>query len=208
MITNLHNIKRVPGLHLPGGRQRKQLANAFHKGLGERFAVYGGGTGWKGRPYARGPIPFHEQGDKIRSAWMSVSWDQFPALPMYSSDRLSISLASGVPHLTNAAPARSAGSARKVADCPAKRASCRLPPAACLLPPASCSLPSNRSLIAPGTGTFASGGPPRNGAAFPARAGHTCPNALCLGDFALSCCGFSRQAVSVGCPRRRQDNRV
>lgn len=101
MITNLHNIKRIPGLHLPGGRQRKQLANAFYKSLGERFAVYGGGTGWKGRPYARGPIPFHEQGDKIRSAWMSVSWDQFPALPMYSSDRLSISLASGVPHLTN-----------------------------------------------------------------------------------------------------------
>lgn len=101
MIANLHNIKRIPGLHLPGGRQRKQLANAFHQSLGERFAVYGGGTGWQGKSYARGPIPFHEQGDKIRSAWMSVTWDQFPALPMYSSDRLPISLACGVPHLTN-----------------------------------------------------------------------------------------------------------
>jgi hypothetical protein len=104
MIANLHSIKRIPGLYLPGGRQRKQLAHVFHQRLGERFAVYGGGAGWKHESYARGPIDFHQQGDTIRSAWMSVAWDHFDDLPMYSSDRLPISLACGVPHLTNYQP--------------------------------------------------------------------------------------------------------
>jgi len=101
MIANLHRIKRIPGWYLPGGRQRKQLAVAFHRRFGERFAVYGGGRGWRNTPFARGPIPFHEQGEKIRGAWMSIAWDHFDDLPMYSSDRLPISLACGVPHLTN-----------------------------------------------------------------------------------------------------------
>lgn len=104
MIANLHRIKRIPGLYLPGGRQRKLLAKAFHQRLGERFAVYGGGAGWSNEPYARGPIAFHQQSDMIRSAWMSVAWDHFDDLPMYSSDRLPISLACGVPHLTNYQP--------------------------------------------------------------------------------------------------------
>ncbi|NDP47675.1 MAG: glycosyltransferase family 1 protein [Sulfuriferula multivorans] len=104
MIANLHSIKRIPGLYLPGGRQRKKLAHAFHQSLGDRFAVYGGGAGWKRESYARGPIAFHQQSDMIRSAWMSVAWDHFDELPMYSSDRLPISLACGVPHLTNYQP--------------------------------------------------------------------------------------------------------
>lgn len=104
MIANLHRIKRIPGLYIPGGRQRKQLAHAFHRSLGERFAVYGGGAGWQGEHYAHGPISFHQQGDTIRSAWMSVAWDHFDDLPMYSSDRLAISLVCGVPHLTNYQP--------------------------------------------------------------------------------------------------------
>lgn len=104
MIANLHRIKRIPGLYLPGGRQRKQLAHVFHQSLGERFAVYGGGAGWKREAYSRGPISFHQQSDMIRSAWMSVAWDHFDELPMYSSDRLPISLACGVPHLTNYQP--------------------------------------------------------------------------------------------------------
>lgn len=104
MIANLHRLKRIPGLYLPGGRQRKQLAQTFYQRLGDRFAVFGGGNGWGHKSYSRGPIPFQEQGDKIRSAWMSVAWDHFDDLPMYSSDRLPISLACGVPHLTNYQP--------------------------------------------------------------------------------------------------------
>lgn len=101
MIANLHSIKRIPGLYLPGGRQRKLLADAFYNMLGERFAAYGGGSGWRGKSYARGPMPYAQQREITRSAWMSISWDQFPDLPMNSSDRLVISLSNGVPFLTN-----------------------------------------------------------------------------------------------------------
>lgn len=101
MIANLHNLKRIPGLYLPGGKQRMELANSFHNMFGDRFAVYGGGKGWQGKPYARGSIPFSHQREITRSAWMSISWDHFPSLPMNTSDRPFISLANGVPFLTN-----------------------------------------------------------------------------------------------------------
>jgi hypothetical protein len=104
MIANLHNMKRIPGFYLPGGRQRKQLANAFYQSLGERFAVYGAGSGWRDKPYTRGAIPYHQQREITRSAWMSISWDHFQSLPMNSSDRLVISLANGIPFLTNYQP--------------------------------------------------------------------------------------------------------
>ncbi|MEC5218591.1 hypothetical protein RCH09_003565 [Actimicrobium sp. GrIS 1.19] len=104
MIANLHRIKRIPGLYLPGGRQRQQLAKVLFESLGERFAVYGAGKGWDGKPYMRGPIPFHLQSEMTRSAWMSISWDHFYTLPLYTSDRLMISLANGVPFLTNRQP--------------------------------------------------------------------------------------------------------
>lgn len=104
MIANLHCIKRIPWLFLPGGRNRKLTAQALYRHLGARLAVYGGGQGWKGEPYCKGKIPFDEQGGIIREAWMSVNWGQFDEIPMYSSDRLPISMACGVPHITNYQP--------------------------------------------------------------------------------------------------------
>ncbi len=101
MIANLTCLKRVPFLFLPGGRQRKVLSRAFHAAYGERYAVFGAGQGWRGEPYCRGPIPFDAQERVIRSSWLSVNWGQFDEVAMYSSDRLPISLATGVPHITN-----------------------------------------------------------------------------------------------------------
>lgn len=104
MIANLTCLKRIPWLFLPGGRNRKQTARALYGHLGDRFAVYGGGQGWEGEPYCKGRIAFNKQGDVIRNAWMSVNWGQFDEIAMYSSDRLPISLACGVPHITNYQP--------------------------------------------------------------------------------------------------------
>lgn len=100
-IANLTCLKRIPFLYMPGGRKRKQLARSFHSALGSRFAVFGGGQGWKGEAYCKGSIAFDQQEKCIRSAWLSVNWGQFDEIPMYSSDRLPISLAAGVPHITN-----------------------------------------------------------------------------------------------------------
>ena len=101
MIANLTCLKRVPFLYLPGGRNRKVMSRAFHAAYGERYAVFGAGQGWQGEPYCRGPIAFDEQERVIRSAWLTVNWGQFDEIAMYSSDRLPISLATGVPHITN-----------------------------------------------------------------------------------------------------------
>jgi hypothetical protein len=104
MIANLTCLKRIPWLFMPGGRSRKLTARALHSQLGDRFALYGAGQGWEGEPYCKGKIAFDKQGEAIRDAWMSVNWGQFDEIPMYASDRLPISLACGVPHITNYQP--------------------------------------------------------------------------------------------------------
>lgn len=104
MVANLTCLKRIPFLFMPGGRSRLRLATRLHAALGPRFAVYGAGQGWRGRPFCRGPIAFAEQERVIRSAWVSVNWSQFDTIPMYFSDRLPISLAAGVAHVTNYQP--------------------------------------------------------------------------------------------------------
>jgi hypothetical protein len=101
MIANLTCLKRIPFLFMPGGRQRKALAQRFHAAYADRFAVFGAGQGWQNAPYCRGPIGFEAQESTIRSAWISVNWSQFDEIPLYFSDRLPISLATGVPHITN-----------------------------------------------------------------------------------------------------------
>lgn len=101
MIANLTCLKRIPWLFMPGGRSRKQTARALYSHLGRRFALYGSGQGWAGEPYCKGRIAYDKQGEVIRDAWMSVNWGQFDEIAMYSSDRLPISLACGVPHITN-----------------------------------------------------------------------------------------------------------
>ncbi|MDD4914425.1 MAG: hypothetical protein PHW13_05230 [Methylococcales bacterium] len=104
MIANLTCLKRIPWLFMPGGRKRQQTAHAFYRQLGERFAVYGGGQGWQDAPFCKGPVAYHRQGEVIRDAWMSVNWGQFDEIAMYTSDRFPISLACGVPHITNYQP--------------------------------------------------------------------------------------------------------
>lgn len=103
-IANLTCLKRVPFLFMPGGRQRQQLARRFHAAYGDRYAVFGSGRGWQNEPFCRGPLPFDAQEKALRSAWISVNWSQFDDIPYYFSDRLPISLVSGVPHVTNHQP--------------------------------------------------------------------------------------------------------
>ncbi len=112
MIGNLGGT-RIPGVMLPGGRNRRRFAEQVCAALGpDRFALYG--SGWDGITCARGRTPFMEQTTTIRSAWISVNWDHFDTEPRYASDRLAISLAAGVPHLTTNHP----GYAEQYPGCP------------------------------------------------------------------------------------------
>lgn len=101
MIANLTCLKRVPFLFLPGGRKRKLLSRTFHAAYGDRYALFGAGQGWQSEAYCRGPIAFDAQERTMRSAWLTINWSQFDDIAMYSSDRLPISLSTGVPNITN-----------------------------------------------------------------------------------------------------------
>lgn len=48
-----------------------------------------------------GSVPYDEQQEAIRSGWVSANWDYFQYESHYFSDRLPISLAAGVPHVTS-----------------------------------------------------------------------------------------------------------
>jgi hypothetical protein len=96
MIANRNHSLR-PWRVLPGARQRIDLVGRLTARFGSRFAVFG--SGWTG-PSAAGPVSYAQQHLMLKQARVSVNWDHFPAEPMYYSDRLPISLAAGVPHVT------------------------------------------------------------------------------------------------------------
>ncbi len=102
MIANRGTRRLLRSLYLPGGRNRARLAQRLTAHYGYDFALYG--TGWHNLPSARGPVPFDQQQAAIQSGRISVNWDHFDTLPYYSSDRLPIALAAGVPHVTSHHP--------------------------------------------------------------------------------------------------------
>jgi hypothetical protein len=90
--------RRLLRTYLPGGNRRAELARSLSHRFGKSFALFG--NGWAGLQAARGPLPFSQQEKTIRNAWISVNWDHFDRISYYSSDRLPISLAAGVVHVT------------------------------------------------------------------------------------------------------------
>lgn len=83
MIGNRGSRRRLKWLYLPGGK---------------RFALYG--LGWSDLEASRGSLPFFEQEQAIQSGRITANWDHFDTIDCYYSDRLPISLAAGVPHVT------------------------------------------------------------------------------------------------------------
>jgi hypothetical protein len=99
MIANrVQARRRLPLDPVPGVSKRARLAEALSEMLGERFAV--AGEGWDHLPGAIGPVGFDEQGRVARDAWLSIGWDHYN-LPYNFSNRLPITLLSGVAFLTN-----------------------------------------------------------------------------------------------------------
>lgn len=98
MIANCGST-RIPGRYFPGGRNRLRLARRLSRNYGTEFALYG--RGWSNLVSARGRVAFDRQEEAIRDSWVSVNWDHFDELAHYFSDRLPISLAAGVAHVTS-----------------------------------------------------------------------------------------------------------
>jgi hypothetical protein len=90
-----------PWKHMPGARKRCELARRLDRAFGGAFALYG--KGWK-LTSAQGCVPFDEQEAAIRKSWVSANWDHFDDYEYYFSDRLPITMAAGVVHVTNYHP--------------------------------------------------------------------------------------------------------
>jgi hypothetical protein len=102
VMIGQRNRGRFPGCALPGAWRRERLVELLERQYGPRFALYG--DGWEGHLSWKGPLAFEDQGEANRSAWVSVGWDHFPAVGTCTSNRVPISLASGVPHVTHYKP--------------------------------------------------------------------------------------------------------
>lgn len=101
-IGNEGRLNRASFLFMPGGRSRHRLFRMLSDTYGEDFALYG--SGWSGFKSAKGRLPYLEQQDAVRSARISVHWNNFTHLPYYFSDRVPIFLTAGVPFVTSHQP--------------------------------------------------------------------------------------------------------
>lgn len=97
MIANPIKSK-IPGVIYPGSDKRIEVARKVSKKFGKKFALWG--KGWGNLISAKGYLPYDQQEKAIRSAWISINWDHFDRVPYYFSDRLPISIATGVCHIT------------------------------------------------------------------------------------------------------------
>lgn len=111
MIGSRIKSRYAPLRGIPGASARRRAVAALDAEFGERFHIYGNGWGMRG---AMGALPFDEQEQAIRTAWVSANWDHFAYEPDYYSNRLPISLASGTVHFTT----RHAGFDRQFGDLP------------------------------------------------------------------------------------------
>jgi len=106
MIGNLLDdnpvFRNIPFLRFPGTVERVQFAQRLYKRIGKRFKVYG--RGWEKYPFSAGSVAYADQEKVLRQNLLSVNWDHFPNIPYYFSDRLPISMISGVAHATNYHP--------------------------------------------------------------------------------------------------------
>ena len=91
MIGNLVRSK-IPFKSLPGGPERMKLATTMHKLFGDKFAVFG--KGWEGMGFAKGLVPFKDQGTIYRKARIALGNNNMHA-SYYFSNRLPIALSTG-----------------------------------------------------------------------------------------------------------------
>jgi hypothetical protein len=99
MIGNRGVRPKAKFLYVPGGRNRERFAKRLTGIFGTQFALYG--QGWSHLASSRGSLPFFQQEEAIQSGRISANWDHFDTIDYYYSDRLPISLAAGVPHVTS-----------------------------------------------------------------------------------------------------------
>lgn len=86
--SKVGNIRR-----LPGASEREKFVLEISKYFPNQFNIYG--QGWDNIFGNKGILPFSEQTVVCENFWIQVSYEHYPNIPYYFSDRLPIALASG-----------------------------------------------------------------------------------------------------------------
>ncbi|HSB77133.1 MAG TPA: glycosyltransferase [Terriglobales bacterium] len=90
------------GHHFRVARRRVQLVAAFTRRYGRRFGLFG--LGWEGNPSWHGPVPYQSQHAAYREGAVALGGLPHAYHDYYTSDRVFIATASGVPLVDYAVP--------------------------------------------------------------------------------------------------------
>lgn len=90
------------GHHFWVARRRVQLVEVFTRRYGRRFGLFG--PGWEGNPSWQGPVAYNSQHQAYRDAAVALGGLPHAYHDYYTSDRVFIATASGVPLVDYAVP--------------------------------------------------------------------------------------------------------
>lgn len=92
-IGNKVNSKLGNLFRLPGAIEREKLVDILGSDLSDKSVIYG--RHWKYSKNLIGPLAFEEQANICSKYWFHISYEHFPKVSYYFSDRLPIALACG-----------------------------------------------------------------------------------------------------------------
>lgn len=78
---------------LPGAREREAFVRHIGNHFPDKFHLYG--NGWNGFSGNQGPVGFADQLEVYKNSWITVSYEHYPNIPYYFSNRLPIALLAG-----------------------------------------------------------------------------------------------------------------
>lgn len=84
---------RIQISRLNGARKRERFVEYISKNLPNEIKIFG--NGWDKLTGNMGPLEFKKQTEVCSDSWIHISYEHYPKIPYYFSDRLPIALASG-----------------------------------------------------------------------------------------------------------------
>lgn len=93
-VGNKNKTKLLSSVRrLPGAKQREDFIIEMGKHFPNEFILYG--NGWDKCTGNQGPVEFTKQLDVYRNSWITLSYEHYPEIPYYFSNRLPIALLAG-----------------------------------------------------------------------------------------------------------------
>lgn len=78
---------------LNGSKEREKIVRVIADNFPNQIKIFG--KGWNGIKGYQGLLDFNKQVDVCLNSWVQISYEHYPKIPLYFSDRLPIALSSG-----------------------------------------------------------------------------------------------------------------